>query len=215
MNSPSPSEPRPRAQAALAIITCGAISREAMDWAAGKDVAVYPLPPVLHNHPERIAPAVEAEIIRLRTLHDDVAVAYADCGSYGALDEVCERYGVTRLPERHCYDLLSTPDTLDAQWAAEPGTFILIDFTVVAFDRMIWRELGLDRHPELRDDYFGHFTKVVWLAGRQTPDLERAAQRAADRLGLPLEIWPVGAGLDPHLSRLVASRGESDVQNSS
>ncbi|MEK9735929.1 MAG: hypothetical protein VW239_01235, partial [Candidatus Nanopelagicales bacterium] len=66
---------------------------------------------------------------------------------------------------------------------------------------------------ELRDDYFGHFTKVIWLAGRQTPDLERAAERAAGRLGLPLEIWPVGASLDPHLTRLFASLGESDVQS--
>lgn len=202
MSSRSPSEPRPRSSARCAIITCGAISREALDWARDRDVAIYPLPPVLHNHPERIAPAVEEQINQLRDVHAEIAVAYADCGTHGALDEVCARHGVTLLPERHCYDLLSSPAALDAQWAGEPGTFVLIDFTVIAFDRMIWRELGLDRFPELRDDYFGHFTKVIWLAGRHTPDMERSAIRAAERLGLPLEIWPVGSALDRHLNHL-------------
>jgi len=194
---------RSRSEARVAVIACGAIGLDTTDWAAGRDVAIYPLPPLLHNHPEQIAAAVEQEILRLRDHHDEIVVGYADCGTYGALDEVCARQGVRRLPGRHCYDHYSSPAELDALWEAEPGTFLLIDFIVLAFDKMIWRELGLDRYPELRDDYFGHFTKVVWLAGRHTPEMERAARRCAERLGLPLEIRPAPDRLAPALDSLI------------
>ena len=97
------------------------------------------------------------------------------------------------------------PDTVARLAAEEPGTYFLTDFLVAGFERLVWRELGLDRHPELRDDYFRHYTRVVWLAGRRTADLERAAGRAAERLGLPLEVLPVppDAGLATALEPLL------------
>jgi hypothetical protein len=182
----SPSRPRP----SRALILCGALSADASAWIeeSGADVAIHPLPPLLHNRPERIAPEVERLVVELRDNYDEIAIGYADCGTHGALDEVCERLGVRRLPGRHCYDLYAGEQEMTDIWEAEPGTYVLTDFLVLSFDRVVWRELGLDRHPELLDDYFRHYTRVVWLAGRRTPDLERAAQRAADRLGLPLEI---------------------------
>ena len=192
----SPSRPR------KALILCGALSTDASAWIeeSGADVAIHPLPPLLHNRPERIAPEVERLVLELRERYDEIAIGYADCGTHGALDEVCERLGVLRLPGRHCYDLYAGEPEMSALWEAEPGTYVLTDFLVLSFDRVVWRELGLDRYPELRDDYFRHYSRVVWLAGRRTPDMERAAERAAERLGLPLEVVDapgrIGQGLD-------------------
>jgi hypothetical protein len=196
----SPSRPRP----SRALILCGALSADATAWIeeSGADVAIHPLPPLLHNRPERIAPEVERLVHELGDDYDEIAIGYADCGTHGALDEVCERLGVRRLPGRHCYDLYAGEQEMTDIWEAEPGTYVLTDFLVLTFDRVVWRELGLDRYPDLRDDYFRHYTRVVWLAGRRTPDLERAAQRAADRLGLPLEIIDAPGRLGASLGAL-------------
>ena len=188
-----------------ALILCGALSADASAWIAesGAEIDIHPLPPLLHNRPERIAPEVERLILELRDDYDEIAIGYADCGSYGAIDEVCERLGVRRLPGRHCYDLYAGEEEMTRIWEAEPGTYVLTDFLVLSFDRVVWRELGLDQHSELRDDYFRHYERVVWLAGRRTPDLERAAQRAADRLGLPLEIVDAPGRLNASLGTLM------------
>lgn len=188
-----------------ALILCGALSADASAWIeqTGSDVAIHPLPPLLHNRPERIAPEVERLALELSERYDEIAIGYADCGTHGALDEVCERLGVQRLPGRHCYDIYAGEQEMSAIWEAEPGTYVLTDFLVLSFDRVVWRELGLDRFPELRDDYFRHYTRVVWLAGRRTPDMERAADRAADRLGLPLEIVDAPGRLGPAVAPLL------------
>ena len=198
MSSPSP---HPKA-----LILCGALSADASAWIeeSGADVAIHPLPPLLHNRPERIAPEVERLVLELRERYDEIAIGYADCGTHGALDEVCERLGVHRLPGRHCYDIYAGEQEMSAIWEAEPGTYVLTDFLVLSFDRVVWRELGLDRYPELRDDYFRHYSRVVWLAGRRTPDMERAAKRAAERLGLPLEIVEAPGRLGPALGPVVS-----------
>ena len=203
MSSRSPDRRR------TALILCGALSADATAWIeeSGRDVDIHPLPPLLHNRPERIAPEVERLIGELRGDYDEIVIGYADCGSYGAIDEMCERLGVRRLVGQHCYDIYAGTDEMAAMWADQPGTYVLTDFLVLSFDRVIWRELGLDRHPELRDDYFRNYTRVVWLAGRRTPDLERAAQRAADRLGLPLEIVDAPGRLGPNLNLALGNGG--------
>jgi hypothetical protein len=169
------------------IIACGALAVhvKAIARRRGLDVQVQPLPALLHNRPELIAPAVKEALEK----HDVVAVAYADCGTYGALDEVLD--GVPRLAGAHCYDVLAG-EHAQAALEEEPGTYLLTDFLARTFEHTVMRELGLDRHPELRDAYFGHYTRVLWLAQRPTAATRAAAERAAAQLGLPLHVHEVG-----------------------
>ena len=175
-------------------MACGAIARHVTDVAARRSwpVDVHPLPPLLHNRPERIAAEVEQAVTRLRRRYAQVAVGYADCGTYGALDEVCARLGVRRLPGAHCYDVFAGAERLGELLAAEPGTYVLTDYLATSFTRSVIVELGLDRHPELRDAYFGHYRRVVWLAQHPTDRLREAAEQAAVQLGLPFETVVVG-----------------------
>lgn len=129
-----------------------------------------------------------------------IVVGYADCGTYGALDALCARRGWTRLPGLHCYDLYAGASRIAALLAEQPGTYFLTDFLVLAFDRLVVRELGLDRYPELRPDYFAHYTRVVWLTAEPDGPLRTAADRAATVLGLPLETVPAKDGLDRALA---------------
>jgi hypothetical protein len=167
------------------VIACGALAVhvQAVARRRGFDLRVQPLPALLHNRPERIAPAVEEALTE-----DVIAVAYADCGTYGALDEVLG--DIPRLAGDHCYDVLAR-DEVRAALEEEPGTYLLTDFLARTFDHTVLRELGLDRHPELRDAYFGHYTRVLWLAQHPTPATRAAAERAAAHLRLPLEIREV------------------------
>jgi hypothetical protein len=177
----------------VGVIACGALAVhvQALARRRGWEVDVHPLPALLHNRPERIAGEVEAALERLRGRYDELAVAYADCGTYGALDAVLDRFGIRRLAGAHCYDVLGGAEA-QAALDQEPGTYLLTDFLARTFEHTVLRELGLDRHPELRDAYFGHYRRVVWIAQHPTPATRAAAERAAASLGLPLELREVG-----------------------
>jgi hypothetical protein len=189
-----------------ALVACGALAQPCAEIVArrGWPVDVVPLPPLLHNQPHRIAAEVERLVDDLAQTHARVAVGYADCGTYGALDEVCARRGLERLPGLHCYDVFGGAERLAALFEADPGTYVLTDFLVRSFPRTVVAELGLDRHPELRDDYFRHYRRVVWLAQEPDEELDRLARRAAETLGLPLSVVETGhGGLEDALAGLV------------
>jgi hypothetical protein len=196
------------AEARVGVIACGALAAHVAEVTArrGLPVDVHPLSPLLHNRPERIAGEVERLAAALRPRYGPrLAVAYADCGTYGALDTVCDRLGLRRLGGLHCYDVFAGADRLAELLAEEPGTYLLTDFLVRSFERTILAELGLDRWPELRDDYFGSYTRAVWLAQQPDDELHALAEEAAAAIGLPLTVVETGnAGLERALAALVA-----------
>ena len=194
------------------VIACGALSGPIREIARRRNwpVELHSLPSLLHNRPAQIAPEVERLAGAALDRGLPVAVAYADCGTYGALDELCERLGLRRLPGLHCYDLLAGPSQMAELFAAEPGTYVLTDFLVRSFRRSVLTELGLDRYPELWPDYFGHYRRVVWLAQHRDPALEAEAAAVAAMFELPLTVIDTGTTrLERELESLIHGDGEA------
>ena len=179
------------------VIACGALASElrAVLKAQGlaDTVEVTYLPANLHNRPERIVPELEPLLEEAAAQHRNVFVAYADCGTGGALDALLERStGVTRLPGSHCYEFFSGAQLFRAIHDEELGTLFLTDFLAKHFEPLLWQGLGLDRHPELRDMYFGNYRRVVLISQSTDPEIIVLARAAAARLGLEFEHRHVG-----------------------
>jgi hypothetical protein len=179
------------------VIACGALARELVDVIKGNGlewVDVECLPAKLHNTPDQITVAVERKIDAAAGRYHKVFVGYADCGTGGTLDAMLARRGIDRLPGAHCYEFFAGPGLFAGLQEAEPGTFYLTDFLTKHFDRLVWEGLGLDRWPQLRDEYFRNYRRVVYLSQIDNPDLISQARAAARRLGLDFEHRAVGYG---------------------
>ena len=186
--------PRRRAGAhKLLVIACGALAREVLalglDW-----VDLTCLPASLHNRPERIPEAMRAKIRANRSAYDEILCLYGDCGTGGGLDRVLAEEGVRRIAGAHCYAFYAGEEAFATLAEEEPGTFYLTDFLARHFDTLVIKGLGLDRFPELRDDYFRAYRRVVHLAQVDDPETTARAEAAAERLGLPYERRFTGLG---------------------
>ena len=189
------------------VIACGALAREIVDLKRAngwRHMTVQCLPAELHNYPDKIPDAVRAKIREMRADYDQVFVAYADCGTGGMLDRVLEEEGVARIPGAHCYQFYAGTPLFESLAEAEPGTFYLTDFLTRHFDRVIWKGLGMDRHPQLVDEYFRNYNKLVYLAQVEDDDLLERARRAAGKLGLEFEHRVTGYG---DLERVLVTLG--------
>ena len=200
--------------APTAVVACGALGTSIREIVArrGWHVELHLLPSLLHNHPHEIAPRVERLAGRLQAEGCRVILAYADCGTYGALDEVCERLQLSHLGGLHCYDVFAGGEKMVELFAEEPGTYVLTDFLVRSFRRSVLTELGLDRRPELWGAYFANYSRVVWLAQSPTSALELEARNIADMFDLPLTILDVGTfALEAELAELVCPTAKAEV----
>jgi hypothetical protein len=185
----------PEGRGRVLLIGCGALAREVLDLkdANGWDhLDLHCLPAILHNHPEKITPAVEAAVTARRGDYSDVYVLYADCGTGGLLKAACDRLGVEMLEGPHCYSFFEG----NAAFAArdEITAFYVTDFLVRQFDAFVTKPLGPDRHPQLRDMYFGNYTKLIYQAQTDDPKLTEKAKACAEFLKLDFERRFTGYG---------------------
>lgn len=190
------------------VLACGALAREILFLLPPErfpTVHLHCLPATLHNRPDRIAPALRTALAGRARDYDRILVGYGDCGSGGEIDKVVAEFGAERLPGPHCYAFFTGVSLFAEREDADMRAFFLTDFLARHFETLVWEGLGLDRHPDLRDAYFGHYESVVYLAQTDDAALTQAAQTAAARLGLRFERRFVGYGdLAPALTQATA-----------
>ena len=173
------------------VIACGALAHELVRvkslnrW---DHVDIQCLPAELHNHPQNIPQAVRKKIQDNRADYENLFVAYSDCGTGGLLDKVLREENVERLPGAHCYEMFSGKKQFRDLHESEPGTFYLTDFLATHFDRLIVRGLSLDKYPQLKDQFFGNYKKLVYLSQKEDAEVENKAEKAAQYLGV-MKKW--------------------------
>ena len=179
----------------ILLVACGALAREILElirlnhW---QHMDLQCLPAILHNSPEKITPAVRDIVNAKRSDYETIFVVYADCGTGGLLKAACDELGVEMIEGPHCYSFFEGNEAFAKK--EEATAFYLTDFLARQFDAFVWKPLGLDRHPELRDMYFGNYEKLVYQAQTDDPELTRTARACADRLGLSFERRLTGYG---------------------
>ena len=179
----------------ILLVACGALAREILElirlnhW---QHMDLQCLPAILHNSPEKITPAVRDNVSAKRSDYETIFVVYADCGTGGLLKAACDELGVEMIEGPHCYSFFEGNEAFAKK--EEATAFYLTDFLARQFDAFVWKPLGLDHHPELRDMYFGNYEKLVYQAQTDDPELTRTARACADRLGLSFERRLTGYG---------------------
>ncbi|SHL58526.1 Protein of unknown function [Roseovarius marisflavi] len=179
------------------LIACGALAHEILTlkrlngW---NHMDLTCLPAKLHLYPDKITEAVAEAVEKSRAAYDHIFVVYADCGTGGQLQAKCDALGVEMIEGPHCYSFFEGNDAFAARGDDDMRAFFLTDFLVRQFDAFVWKPMGLDRHPELRDMIFGNYTTLIYQAQTENPALVRKARACADRLGLTFEYRFTGYG---------------------
>lgn len=179
------------------LIACGALAREILDLKAANGwnhLDLTCLPAKYHLYPEKITQAVRDTVAKHQAAYDEIFVAYADCGTGGLLQAACDQLGVEMIPGPHCYSFFEGTAAFAAKADTEFTAFYLTDFLVRQFDAFVWKPMGLDRHPELRDMYFGNYDRLIYQAQTDDAALTAKAQECAARLGLTFERRFTGYG---------------------
>ena len=177
------------------IIACGALAfelnqlKKLNSW---NHVSIKCLDAELHNTPKLIPEKIKEKYLTLKDDFSKVFIAYADCGTGGLLDNVLKEYGLERLEGAHCYEFYSGQRNFTHFTEQELGTFYLTDFLVKHFERLVIEGLGMDQHPELRNDYFKHYKKVIYLAQSRSESLQQDAKKYADFLDLDYSFYYTG-----------------------
>ena len=181
----------------IRVIACGALAREILAICEANGlmhVDLACLPAIWHNYPDRIAPSVRDAVRQARTEgFERIFVAYADCGTSGALDTVCDEENVERIAGPHCYSFFAGNNRF-AGWEDDLDAFFLTDFLARQFETFVIEPLGLDRHSELRDLYFGNYRKLIYLSQEEDPELQEKARQAAQLFDLEYEYRFTGYG---------------------
>lgn len=169
------------------VIACGAIAREILSICEANGLShidLACLPAHWHNYPDRIVPGVQQAIHQARDEgFPRIYIAYADCGTGGMLDKLCKEEGVERIAGPHCYSFFAGNEQF-AKWEDDLDAFFLTDFLARQFDVFVIEPLGLKKHPELRDMYFGNYRKLIYLSQSEDQELQQKAREAAQFLGL-------------------------------
>ena len=184
-------------QGQVLLIACGALAHEilALKKANGWDhMHLQCLPAKYHLYPEKITEAVEQAVLNRRDAFQSIFVVYADCGTGGLLEAKCRDLGVEMVAGPHCYSFFEGNDAFAARGDDDMTAFFLTDFLVKQFDAFVWKPMGLDKHPQLRDMIFGNYTKLVYQAQTRDDTLVAKARECADRLGLHYEYRFTGYG---------------------
>lgn len=194
------------------VIACGALAREILAVLGANGlghVDLACLPALLHNTPQFIPERLRERVRAARAQgYGRILVAYADCGTGGGIDKVCAEEGIERIAGPHCYAFFDGLESFAEAAEREIGAFYLTDFLTRQFDTLVWKGLGLDRHPELRDTYFASYDRVVYLAQTENPALDSEAREAANRLELRYERRFTGYGeLEPFLTGIASREG--------
>jgi Protein of unknown function (DUF1638) len=195
--SPSESLSLEREGSQVLLIACGALAREIVDLVeanAWKGFDIQCLPAKWHNTPQLIVPGVREKIAKARGRYRKIYVLYGDCGTGGQLDALLDEEGIERIDGPHCYAFFSGNAAFAMRADADMTAFFLTDYLARHFDKLIWEGLGLHKHPELLSDYFGNYTKIVYLAQTNDDALREKAERAAEKLGLAYEYRFTGYG---------------------
>ncbi len=179
------------------VIACGALAREILELVrmnGWSHIALTCLPADLHLRPELIPDRVERAVNEHKSSYSQIFIGYADCGTGGLLRKRCNQLGVEMLAGPHCYSFFEGNAAFAAHSDEEITAFYLTDFLVKQFDSFVWKPLGLDRNPELRDAYFGNYDRLIFMAQTDDPELDRLARNCADRLGLAYQRRHTGYG---------------------